>query len=61
MLWKDLMLMKFKNGFRILGNKDPDDKFFILDDVELKIGDVFRVGPNGYFELIENTDEGIEL
>jgi hypothetical protein len=61
MLWKDLMLMKFKNGFRILANKDPDDKFFILDDVELKIGDVFRVGPNGYFELIENTDEGIEL
>lgn len=61
MIWKDLMLMKFKNGFRILANKDPDDKFFILDDVELKIGDVFRVGPNGYFELIENTDEGIEL
>ena len=61
MLWKDLMLMKFKNGFRILANKDPDDKYFILDDVELKIGDVFRVGPNGYFELIENTDEGIEL
>jgi hypothetical protein len=52
MLWKDLLLMKFQNGFRILTNKKPDDKFFIIDDVELQIGDVYRVGPNGYFEKI---------
>ena len=44
--------MKFQNGFRILTNKNPDDKFFIIDDVELQIGDVYRVGPNGYFEKI---------
>jgi len=51
MLWKDLLLMKFKNGFRILNN--DDDKFFVIDDVKLNIGDIYRVGPNGYFELIE--------
>jgi hypothetical protein len=53
MLWKDLLLMKFQNGFRILNNKDTEDKFFVIDDVKLNIGDVYRVGPNGYFELIE--------
>lgn len=53
MLWKDLLLMKFQNGFRILNNKDTEDKFFVIDDVKLNIGDIYRVGPNGYFELIE--------
>jgi hypothetical protein len=52
MMWKDLLLMKFQNGFRILKDSNPDDKFFVIDDVELKIGDTYRVGPNGYFELI---------
>jgi hypothetical protein len=52
MLWKDLLLMKFQNGFRILTNKDPDDKFFVIDDVEFNIGDVYKVGPNGFFERI---------
>ena len=54
MLWKDLVLSKFSDGFRILNGKNTDDKFFVIDDVELKIGDVFRVGPNGYFEHIGN-------
>lgn len=53
MLWKNLLLMKFKNGFRILNEKNSDDKFFVIDDVKLNIGDVYRVGPNGYFERIE--------
>jgi hypothetical protein len=53
MLWKDLLLMKFKTGFRILNEKNTDDKFFIIDDVKLNIGDVYRVGPNGYFECIK--------
>ena len=52
MLWKDLLLMKFQNGFRILTHKDPDDKFFVIDDVEFNIGDVYKVGPNGFFERI---------
>lgn len=56
MMWKNLLLMKFQNGFRILNDKDPDDKFFVIDDVELEVGDVYRVGPNGYFEKIGNTD-----
>ena len=55
MLWKDLLLIKFENGFRILSNKEPDDKFFIIDEVELKIGEVYRIGPNGYFERIEDA------
>lgn len=58
MLWKDLVLVKFNNGFRILNKKD--DKFFILDDVELEIGDEFRIGPNGYFEKIGNMVKEVE-
>ena len=58
MLWKDLVLVKFNNGFRILNKKDV--KFFILDDVELEIGDEFRVGPNGYFEKIGNMVKEVE-
>lgn len=55
MMWKDLVLMKFSNGFRILNGKDTEDKFFVIDDVNIEIGDEFRVGPNGYFERIGNT------
>jgi hypothetical protein len=29
--------MKFENGFRILSDKNPDDKFFVIDEVELKL------------------------
>ena len=47
---RDLVLTKFENGFRILNGKNTDDKFFVIDDVKLEIGDEFRVGPNGYFE-----------
>ena len=57
MLWKDLLLMKFENGFRVLNNKDPEDKFFVIDDVKLNIGDEYRVGPNGYFEFIGNIQQ----
>jgi len=52
--------MKFQNGFRILNNKKPDDKFFVIDDVELKIGDVYKIGPNGYFELIGNSEDMVK-
>jgi hypothetical protein len=51
--------MKFKNGFRILNNKDTEDKFFVIDDVKIKIGDEFRVGPNGYFEHIGNVNDAL--
>jgi len=54
MLWKDLLLMKFENGFRILSEKNTEDKHFVIDDVQVEIGDEFRVGPNGYFEKIGN-------
>ena len=57
MLWKDLVLTKFENGFRILNGKNTDDKFFVIDDVKLEIGDEFRVGPNGYFERIDNISD----
>jgi hypothetical protein len=60
MFWKDLVLTKFKNGFRILNEKNLDDKFFVIDDVKLNIGDEFRVGPNGYFEHIGNPNKLIE-
>jgi len=57
MVWKNLLLMKFGNGFRILNEKDSDDKFFVIDDVQLEIGDEFRLGPNGYFERIGNIEK----
>ena len=57
MLHKNLVLHKFENGFRILSTKDLDDKFFVIDKVELDIGDEFRVGPNGYFEKIGNMTQ----
>ena len=50
------MLLKFEDkGFRILTEQDPDDKFFVVDDIELNIGNEYRVGPNGYFELIKEA------
>jgi len=57
MLWKNLLLMKFENGFRILSEKNTEDKHFVIDDVEVNIGDEFRVGPNGYFEFIGNPSK----
>ena len=54
MLWKDLLLMKFENGFRIMPDNGNEEKFFVIDDVQIEIGDEFRVGPNGYFEKIGN-------
>ena len=54
MLYKDLVLHKFENGFRILSKKDLDDKFFVVDEVELEVGATYQVGPNGYFEYIGN-------
>ena len=57
MIYKELVLSKFDNGFRILNEKNLDDKFFVIDDVNLEIGDEFRVGPNGYFEHIGNQSK----
>ena len=57
MLWKNLLLMKFENGLRILSEKNTEDKHFVIDDVEVNIGDEFRVGPNGYFEFIGNPSK----
>ena len=39
MLWKNLLLIKFKNGFRVMPDNKEEKKFFVLDDVELEIGD----------------------
>tara|TARA_B100000768_G_C11242771_1_gene360360 strand:+ start:547 stop:783 length:237 start_codon:yes stop_codon:yes gene_type:complete len=59
MIWRDLVLSKFSNGFRILNGKNTDDKFFVIDDVKMEIGDMFRVGPNGYFENVGNIHGNI--
>ena len=60
MLWKDLLLTKFHNGFRILKNTDPEDKFFVIDEVDLQIGDIYVVGPNGYFEYRGNAHKDLQ-
>jgi hypothetical protein len=60
MLHKDLVLHKFENGFRILSEKDLDDKFFVIDEVNLEIGATYQVGPNGYFEYKGNPVADLE-
>jgi hypothetical protein len=59
MLHQNLVLHKFENGFRILPQKDLENKFFVIDDVQIEIGSEFRVGPNGYFEYIGNPSAEI--
>lgn len=61
MIFKNLVLSKFDNGFRILNEKNLDDKFFVIDDVKLEIGDEFRVGPNGYFEFTGNITSNMAI
>ena len=53
--------MKFENGFRIMPDNKEDDKFFVLDECQLEIGDEYRVGPNGYFEKIGNHIKDLQL
>ena len=33
MIYKNLVLSKFNNGFRILNEKNLDDKFFVIDRI----------------------------
>ena len=61
MLWKDLLITKFENGFRILKKSDPDDKFFVIDEVDIGVGSYYRVGPTGYFELVKSVDAGVAV
>jgi|TARA_B110000908_G_scaffold52871_1_gene64518 hypothetical protein len=61
MLWKNLLLLAFKDGFRIMPDDAEDDKFFVLDECKFEIGDEYRVGPNGYFEKIGNHIKDLEL
>ena len=58
---KGLILQNFnRNGFRILSESEPDNKFFVIDECDIRIGDVYEVGPNGYFELKGRiNDDGI--
>ena len=53
----DLILNTFDNGFRIVKTSDEDYKHWMLDELNIQIGDVYQVGPNGYFELIKRRDE----
>jgi hypothetical protein len=48
------MMNTFDNGFRIVKESDEDHKHWILDEMDIQYGDLFEVGPNGYFEKIGN-------
>jgi hypothetical protein len=56
-LIKDLAVSTFDNGFRIIKTQDEDDKHWILDETDIQIGDIYEVGPNGYFELVQRRNE----
>ena len=43
-------------GFKIVKESDPDNKFFVIDECDIQIGDVYEVAPNGYFELKGRRD-----
>jgi|TARA_B110000908_G_scaffold142340_1_gene170490 hypothetical protein len=60
MYYKDYDLMKFDNGFRVVKKDNPDDKFHMIDEGLLKIGDTFIVGPSGYFEHRGNIMDAFE-
>lgn len=53
----NLILNTFDNGFRIVKSSDEDYKHWIVDELNIQVGDVYQVGPNGYFELIKRRDE----
>ena len=61
MLWKDLLITKFENGFRVLKKSDPADKFFVIDEVDIEVGSYYRVGPTRYFELVKSVDAGVAV
>jgi len=54
---KNTLVQQFPDGFRILKESDPDDKFLVVDELDLKPGSTYRVGPNGFFEYIGNDYE----
>jgi hypothetical protein len=55
---KGLILQNFnRNGFKIVKESDPDNKFFVIDECDIQIGDVYEVAPNGYFELKGRRDD----
>jgi hypothetical protein len=58
---KGLILQNFnRQGFRVVSEADPDNKHYIIDECDIQIGDVYEVGPNGYFELKgRRNDEGV--
>lgn len=58
---KGLILQNFtRNGFRVVEEANPDNKHFIIDECDIKIGDVYEVGPNGFFELKgRRNDDGV--
>jgi hypothetical protein len=52
-----LILNTFDNGFRIVKNSEEDYKHWVIDETDIQIGDIYEVGPNGYFELVKRRDE----
>jgi len=54
---KGLIMNTFDKGFRIVKESDEDDKHWILDETDIQIGDIYEVGPNGYFELVQRRNE----
>lgn len=54
---QELIMHSFDNGFRIIKKQDENNKHWILDETDVQIGDIYEVGPNGYFELRQRRDE----
>ena len=38
-----------------------DGSWWIMSNQDIKIGDEYRVGPNGYFELIKSVEAGVAI
>lgn len=60
MIDRDLLMIKFPDGgFRLEKQDDPDNKFWMIDEDKVKIGDTFVVMANGYFSYNGNIVDDI--
>ena len=60
MYLKDYDIMKLSNGFRLVKQSDPDNRFNPIDTGLFGPGDTFTVGPNGWLEFTGNKCKELE-
>tara|TARA_R110002096_G_scaffold435105_1_gene659360 strand:- start:312 stop:503 length:192 start_codon:yes stop_codon:yes gene_type:complete len=57
MYLKDYDIIKINNGFRLVKQSDPDNRFNPMDTGLFEPGDTFTVGPSGWLEFTGNKHQ----